>query len=431
MPVAEAAPRDFGSAVEKEIVLWRQRYARPKQLAPEGDWRIWLMLAGRGFGKTRAGAEDVKIYGLTHPGSRIAVGAPTFGDARDVCFEGESGLLSVLPAGTIRRWNRSNGELYLTNGSYYKIVPGEKPARARGPQWHRIWADEIAEWRYPETFWNLMLGLRLGDDPRAVATGTPKPVQLVRELVESPDTVVTQGSTYENRENLPENVFREIMARYEGTALGRQEIYGELLSELPGALWTREVIERCRVSLREAPAVAEMSEVVVAIDPEGAWTGSSETGMVVAGRLGGRKDGVAYVIADASGRYSPEEWSGKAADLYRSYEADVVVAETNFGGDMVRSVLRQADPDLPLRLVRASRGKVLRAEPVVALYERGRVRHIGGHPALEDQMCSFSRDEQPLGTDRVDALVYAVTYLLLSGDTSERRGRALRGEFFY
>ncbi len=423
-----AARRRFSTA-EKSIILWRRRDARPEQLAPEGDWRICFWMAGRGWGKTRTGAEDVKAHGLLNPKCRIAVGAPTFADGRDVCFEGESGLLSVLPADSILKWNRSIGELYLTNRSVYKIVPGEKPAKGRGPQWNRLWGDEVAEWRRPDTWRQLMLGLRLGEDPRAVATGTPKGVELVRELVSDEDCVVTSGSTYENRANLPNNLFREIMRRYEGTSIGRQEILGELLSELPGSLWKRAIIEEHRIPTEDAPALEDFAEIVVAVDPAGSDDeANSETGIVVAGRIGEKATGHAYVLADLSGHYTPDGWSKATLDAFDLYEADYTVAERNQGGAMVRSTLRSRDPNLPLKTVHAKRGKTLRADPVVSLDEQGRVHHVGTLARLEDQQCSFARDEQPLGTDRVDARVYAISELLLAGGRSGR-GRGLRGGF--
>lgn len=384
------------SRAEKSILLWRKKYARREQLAPLADYRVFFYMAGRGAGKTRAAAEDVKAFGLLKPRSRIAVAAPTFSDARDICFEGESGILSVLPANSIRNWNRSIGELYLTNGSYYRIITGDRPAQARGPQWHRAWADEIAEWRRPETFWNLMLGLRLGSDPRAIVTGTPKPVKVVRDLVASPDTYLSRGTTYDNRANLPKNVFREIAERYEGTMLGRQEIYGELLLEMPGTLFPSAIIEEHRIRVEDAPTIEDLQEVVVAVDPEGTEEGDSETGIVVAGRIGDH----VYILSDASDHMSPNGWGQRVVDSYDGWEADYVIAETNQGGAMVKYVISSKDPDIPIRTVHAKRGKVLRADPVVAKYEQGRVHHVGLLAKLETQMSAFTRTEQPLGTDR-------------------------------
>lgn len=335
-------------------------------------------------------------------------------------------MLSVLPADSIRHWNRSIGELRLTNGTYYRIISGERPASGRGPEWNRFWADELAEWRRPETYRQTILGLRAGEDPKAIVTGTPKPVQIIRELVASPDTYITTGSTYENRANLAENVFREITERYEGTSIGEQEIYGKLLSEMPGSLWTRALVERNRVSIAEAPALEDYDEIVVAIDPEGTEEGDSETGICVAGRVGPKATGHAYVISDLSDHYSPDGWARMSLDAYDLNEADYAIAEVNQGGDMVKNTLRSRDATVPVRYVHAKRGKVLRADPVVGLDEQRRVHHIGTLPQLEDQMCSFARDEQPLGTDRVDARVYAIMFLLLG---SKERKKALTGSY--
>lgn len=400
------------SRAEKSILLWRKSHARPKQIAPLGDWRVWFIMSGRGFGKTRSAAEYVKEKGLTHPNSRIAVGAPTFEDARDICFEGESGLLNVLPADSIKSWNRSTGELFLVNRTKYKVVRADVKRTGRGPQWNYLWGDEIAEWRYPDTWNQLMLGLRLGEDPRGVATGTPKPVQLVRDLVKGEDTHVTGGSTYENAANLAAAMFREITQKYEGTAQGQQEIYGKLLSEMPGALWQRTLIEAHRHSVRDAPAFEDLEKVVCAIDPQISKSGGdSETGIVLAGSI---KDH-AWVYSDVSGDYSPNGWAKAAADALEAAEGDFVVAEINQGGDLVKQNMKGVAPSLPVRYVHAKRGKVLRADGVVGAYEQGRVHHVGMLSTLEDQMCSFTRDEQPLGTDRVDALVYALMFLLLKG----------------
>lgn len=427
-----STPRKFTTA-EKSVLLWRKKYARAAQVAPTGDWRVWAICSGRGFGKTRTAAEFVKERGLNHPKARIAVAAPTFeDDVRDVCFEGESGLLSLLPEDSIRAWNRSGGELLLTNGTRYKGIRADVKRKGRGPQWNYLWGDEVGEWRYPEVWDQLMLGLRLGDDPRAIATFTPKPVQLVREILASEDVHITRGSTYDNRANLADNMFREILQKYEGTGKGRQEIYGELLSELPGAMWKRAIIEEHRVRSEDAPTLDDFAEIIVAVDPAGSDDeANSETGIVVCGRIGERASPMshAYVLADMSGHYTPDGWSKAALDAFDLYEADYVVAEKNQGGAMVKSTLRSRNPNVPLKTVHAKRGKALRADPVVSLDEQGRVHHVGAHPVLEDQMCSFSRDEQPLGSDRVDARVYACSELLLSGGRSSRSRRGLAGGF--
>jgi phage terminase large subunit-like protein len=403
--------------------------SRENQIPPPGDWRICAFMAGRGWGKTRTAAEDVKAHGLLNPGARVAVAAPTYADARDICFEGESGLLNVLPQDSIKHWNRSIGELYLTNRSYYRIVAADVKRAGRGPQWTRLWGEEIAEWRYPETWHQLMLGLRLGRDPRAIATFTPKPVQLVRDIVYADDTLVVRGTTYDNRANLAENVFREIVSRYEGTSVGQQEIHGELFEEMPGALWRRALLESNRVPFTPA----NLERVVVAVDPQATTSDEgSETGIVVAGKAPvarHKEDGpkyAGYVIADLSAYYSPNEWAREAVNAYHTYGASAIVYETNQGGDMVRHTLRQKDPHVNLVAVRAKQGKATRAEPIASLDERGLVHHVGIFPELEDQMCSFTQDEQPLGSDRVDARVYALQNLLISGSWKEK---ALTGGF--
>lgn len=381
-------------------------------------------MAGRGWGKTRTAAEATKKHALLNPKARVAVAAPTYGDGRDICFEGESGLLSIIPGDAIRHWNRSLGELVLTNGSYFKIVAADVRRTGRGPQWTMLWGEELAEWRYPETWKQLMLGLRLGTTPKAIVTFTPKPVQLVRDVVYSPDTLLIRGSTYDNRANLAENMFREIVERYEGTTLGQQEIYGELFEEMPGALWTRSVLERNRVS--EFP---EMERIVVAVDPQATNSDEgSETGIVVAGKgyptpyssLNGDRKKHAYVLEDRSGFYSPNDWGKQAIDAYHAWDADAIIYETNQGGDMVRHVLHQKDNTANLIPVRAKKGKWTRAEPIAALDERGLVHHVGLLSTMEDQMCSFTLDEAPLGDDRVDSRVYALTNLMITGSWKER-----------
>ena len=226
-------------------MAWRET-ARSNQLTPDGEWLVWLILAGRGFGKTRTGAEDVAWYGIMNPGSRIAVVAPTYADARDTCIEGDSGLQNVLPRQAIAAWNRSLGELLLTNGTRYKLFSADEPERLRGPQHHRAWCDEVAAWRYPEAWDQLLFGLRLGDDPRIVATTTPRPTPLIRTLVAAPTTHVTRGSTFDNAANLAPAAMAQLKAKYEGTRLGRQELYAEVLDDTPGALWTRAMIEKAR-----------------------------------------------------------------------------------------------------------------------------------------------------------------------------------------
>ena len=400
--------------------------ARPAQRLPVGDWLIWLMLAGRGFGKTRSGAQWAKQQALDMPRSRGALIAATWPDGRDTMVEGESGLLAILPPSVIRggsvetSWNRSLGELYLANGSRLKVFSSEKPGRLRGPQHHYAWGDEPAEWQDAaagagrDTTWsNLMFGLRLGQQPRVMLTGTPKPVQLIKDLLfvhgdrrqgRRPDVHLTTGSTYDNLDNLAPTFREQILAQYEGTRIGRQELQAELLEDVEGALWQLSRIEELRAA--RAP---ELVRVVVAIDPAvTSGEDSDETGIVVAGR---GLDGHGYVLADRSGRFTPKGWAERAVLALDDHKADRVVAEANNGGDMVEATLRTVRATVPFLKVTATRGKRIRAEPIAALYEQGRVHHVGSFDQLEDQMCSWLPDsgESP---DRMDALVWALSELM-------------------
>ena len=379
-------------------------------MPPPGDWRVWLLLAGRGFGKTRSGAEFVRARIAARAARRIALVAPTEADARDVMVEGESGLLAIAPPDYRPVYEPSKRRVTWPNGAIATLFSAEEPERLRGPQHDLAWCDELAAWRYPQTWDMLMFGLRLGEDPRAVVTTTPRPNQLIRALLADPKVVVTRGRTVENRAHLAPAFLAQIVRRYEGTRLGRQELDAELLEDAPGALWRRGVIEASRVAA--PPALAR---VVVAIDPAAAsHKDADETGIIVAGR---DADGGGYVLADASGRYAPAEWARAAIAAYAAHRADRVVAEVNNGGEMVEATLRMVDPNVPFAAVRAARGKAARAEPVAALYEQGRVRHLGAFPQLEDQMCAFTADFDPdaagYSPDRVDALVWALTELIV------------------
>jgi predicted phage terminase large subunit-like protein len=382
--------------------------ARESQLTPDGDWYVWLILAGRGWGKTRTGAEDMAHYAMTHPGARLAVVAPTSAAARDVCVEGESGLLNVIPQPLIKDWNRSLGEMHLANGSQFKLFSADEPDRLRGYQHHRAWCDELAAWRYPDAWDQLMLGLRLGEDPRVVVTTTPRPVALVRSLLGRDGVVVTRGNTFENAANLAPAAVEQLRQRYENTRLGRQELYAEVLDDVPGALWQRAQIDSLRV--KEAP---EMTRVVVAIDPAvTSGEDSDETGIVVCGR---GIDGHGYVLSDRTCRLSPDGWARRATTAYDQYQADRIIAEVNNGGDLVERVIRTVGGSYAYRSVRASRGKTTRAEPIAALYEQGRIHHVGGFAELEDQMCAYTPDGYDGSPDRVDALVWAFTELMVTG----------------
>lgn len=384
---------------------------RPNQRTPQGEWFAWLILAGRGWGKTRTGAEDMARYANLNPGARVAVVAATWAAARDVCVEGESGLLGIIPQPLVEAWNRSLGELILKNGSRFKLFSADEPDRLRGYQHHRAWCDELASWRYPDAWDQLLLGLRLGTDPRVVVTTTPRPVAIVRSLLARDGVCVTRGSTFENAANLAPAAIAQLRDRYDGTRIGRQELYAEVLDDVPGALWQRDQIDKLRV--RQAP---ELQRVIVSIDPAGtSGEDADETGIIVAG-LG--VDGHGYLLADRSCRLSPDGWAKRAAIAYDEFEGDRIIAERNFGADLVERVFRTVGRNYPFRTVVASRGKAVRADPVSALYEQGRVHHVGGFPELEDQLCQFTPEGCTADNDdRADALVWAFTELML-----ERRG---------
>jgi phage terminase large subunit-like protein len=377
----------------------------PHQIPPTGEWDTWVILAGRGSGKTRAGTQ----YVLDHlmkmgPNARVGVGAPTTADARDVCAEGASGLMTVGRQ-FFTAYNRSLGEARHIGGGYVKFMGAEEPARWNGPQWSLLWADELALWNR-ESWEQAQFGLRLGEHPRAIVTTTPKARKFVRELAQLPTTIVRTASTMDNP-YLSENVLRRLQDRYGGTRLGRQELLAEWLDDTPGALWTRDLLDQYRVN--RAP---EMLRIVVAIDPSGgSEEGHAECGIVVAGK---GIDGHAYVLGDGSARLSPQRWARKAVGLYREHRADRIVAERNFGGEMVRATIQTVDESVPVLLVNASRSKRIRAEPVAALDEQGRVHHVGMLPALEDQLCSWIPDSGDVSPDRLDARVWALTNLMLS-----------------
>ena len=404
--------RDELDTIGHDWELW----ARHSQLPPDGDWRVWLLLAGRGFGKTRTGAELVRARIAARRARHVALVAPTAADARDVMVEGESGLLAIASAHNRPHYEPSKRRLTWPNGAIATTYSADEPERLRGPQHDFAWCDELAAWRYPAAWDMLMFGLRLGRDPRAVVTTTPRPTALIKALLADPHVAVTRGRTAENAENLAPAFLDQIVRRYQGTRLGRQELEAEMLEDAAGALWSRALIEAARVT--QVPA---LRRVVVAIDPAaGSGEHSDETGIVVAGR---DEAGHGYVLADLSGRYAPTEWAKAAVAAFRAHEADRVVAEVNNGGEMVEATLRVVDPAVPFGAVRASRGKVARAEPVAALYEQGRVHHQGAFPALEDQMCGFVHDfdraTAGYSPDRVDALVWALTELMVRPPAGE------------
>ena len=390
---------------------WTHQLARPEQI-PTSDtsWNTWLYLAGRGAGKTRTAAEWLAYQASSNPKTRWAIAAPTYGDVRDTCAEGQSGIVNVLREyGTLKDYNRSIGEIFLTNGSRIKLFSGEEPDRFRGPQFHGGWFDELAAFKYPDAWDQYQFGLRLGDHPQTIVTTTPRPTKLIKDLMKREGVIVQRGSTFDNAANLAPSALAELKHRYDNTRLGRQELYGEILDNVEGALWTREMIERARVD--KAPSLIR---VVVAIDPAVTSSATSdETGIVAAGLSA---NGEYYILDDKSLRASPDAWARQAVNLYHEHNADKIVAETNNGGDMVLLLLQQVDASVPTKKVTATRGKQLRAEPISSLYEQARVHHVGYFPELEEQMCEWT----PISSDspdRLDALVWALTELNSGGST--------------
>lgn len=409
----------------KAKLLWHWPFwARPQQLAPKGDWNTWVILAGRGFGKTRAGSEWVRsmVCGDTPlakgKASRVALIAETAADARDVLVEGDSGVMSVHPKDFRPNYEPSKRRLTWPNGAMATLYNATEPDQLRGPQHDLAWCDELAKWRYAAETWDMLLfGLRLGQHPRSLITTTPRPIALLKKIMSDPKTVVTRGSTYDNAKNLAPAFLEQIKRKYEGTRLGRQELNAEILDDVPGSLWTREGLDKARRNRTEK--LPDMQRVVVAIDPAGKSQetaiseGTAETGIVVAG-LG--VDGRGYLIDDLSCSLSPNGWARRALSAFDMYAADCIVVETNQGGDMVKQTVQSVRPGVNVREVHASRGKVTRAEPIAALYEQGRISHVGTFPELEDQMVLFT----PLGIagdttgDRVDAMVWAFSQLFPS-----------------
>jgi phage terminase large subunit-like protein len=412
---AELAARTFDEP-EHPVIKWED-IARPEQIPPVGDWLVWLFLAGRGAGKTRSASEWVLEKART-PGMRIALVGRTPADVRDVMIEGESGIIACARPGETPIYEPSKRRLTWPNGSIASAFSAETPSSLRGPQFHYAWADEAAAWTDAgkgdvlDTAWNnLMLGLRLGENPQCAVTTTPKPNKLTRTIMERATTIISRGSTYDNLKNLAPAFKANVLAAYEGTRIGAQELNGELLDDVEGALWTLGMIEQARVTTHP-----DLQRVVVSVDPSGgAGKGSDEQGIVVAGK---GVDGEWYVLADRSCKLSPHGWASRAIAAYYEFGADRIVAERNFGGDMVVETITNLDNKVPVKMVTASRGKVQRAEPVAALYEQGRVHHVGPDlSVLEDQMTTWT-PTNGTSPDRMDALVWAVTDLALGGQGS-------------
>lgn len=409
----EATRKEFvGSLSETQCAEllhdWRGFLARPNQIAPEGDWDIWMILAGRGFGKTRSGAEWVREQ-VKAGSQRIALVAETQKDLEEVMIEGDSGLLSIFPPTEKPEYRKKPVRLTFKNGAIALGYNATQPDQLRGPQFDAAWCDELAKWRYARETWDqLQFGLRLGDHPRQIVTTTPRPIELIKAIVAGSEgeAHVTRGRTLDNKSNLAATFLTKIENRYAGTRLGRQELEGEILGDLPGALWRLDAIDLFRRT--EAPE--NLSRIVVAVDPAVTNTDQSdEHGVIVAGIEGQ----TGSVLEDGSVRGSPLQWARRAIALHDKYAADGIVVEVNQGGDMVAQTLRSVRSELNIIEVRATRGKHVRAEPIAALYEQGRVHHVGSFPELENQMTMMTSAgyEGENSPDRLDALVWALTEL--------------------
>jgi phage terminase large subunit-like protein len=401
------------SPQELAYLLYDWRFwARPEQVPPEQDWQLWIIMAGRGFGKTRAGSEWVRSIAEVNPQARIALVAATYAEGRAVMVEGEAGLLAIAPPKQRPVYEPSLRRLRWPNGARATLYSAEDAEGLRGPQHSHGWCDELAKWPQAESTWmNLELGLRLGEAPQVCITTTPRPVPLLKQLLLRKAAIVTRGRTADNAANLPRSFLRNVKAHYDGTYLGRQELEGELIDDLPGALWTRALLARCHV--RHAPPLVR---VVVGVDPPVSSGDKADACGIVA--CGVDADGKAYVLADMSVQgASPDGWARAVARCSAAVSADKVVAECNNGGELVSAVLHQVAPALPVTLVRAAHGKVARAEPIAALYEQGKVFHAGHFPQLEDELCGLGVGGAYQGPgrspDRADALVWALTTLML------------------
>lgn len=389
-------------------------HAREQQLPPPGDWVVWLILAGRGYGKTRTLVETGSAMARSGAYHHIGVVADSAADYRDVLVENRrSGFLHVGPSWWRPQYEPSKRRLTWPNGATATLYSAEDPDQLRGPEHDALLFDELAKYQYAEECWNMaMFGLRTGARPVVIVATTPRPIKIVRELVASPTCVVTRGTTYDNRANLSESFFSEVVRRYEGTRIGRQELNAEILDDVPGALWTRALLDENRVA--EPPPPGDIVRCVVGVDPAvTSGSESCETGIITMA-LGANGHG--YVLEDASCRLQPLAWGERVIGAYSAHAADRVIGEVNNGGDLVEMNLRAIDPNVSYEAVRASRGKRARAEPVAALDEQHRIHHVGGFAELEDQMCAFLPEGGgDQGNDRVDARVWAAWSLMLDG----------------
>lgn len=448
----EAKSRLLASLTDRECRDLRYHWsfwARPAQMLPDGAWSVWAIIAGRGFGKTRTGAETVREWAETLPGCRIALVGRTAADVRDVMIRGKAGILQVSHPDFRPRYEPSKRLLTWPNGSMATAYSADEPDNLRGPEHHKAWADEMAAWRFADESWmHLEMGLRARNnpdhgwftEPQVIVTTTPRPLPLLREILAKADTATTRGNTFDNRANLAPVYLRKMADAYLDTRIGRQELFGELFEDVEGALWNAQLIEKQRWKLggrgtREFP---QMARVVVAVDPAFVQgPDRDETGIVVCGRTPDRRG---FVLGDWSSDGSPEQWAQRTLEAYDHFQADALVVETNRGGDLVIQMIRQACQGGWLGLdgkkvaprscpriipVRAARGqsKDVRAEPILAMYERGRIWHAGSFPLLEDQMCTWVPGQTRKSPDRMDAMVYGFTELFPADPAGVRAHR--------
>lgn len=390
---------------EELLYDWEGVWARPKQLPPPGDWLTWMILTGRGWGKTRTGSEWVT--GNAKKGAKhIALIGQTKADVRDTMIElGPASILKISNPNFMPKYESSKRRIVWPNGCVGTVYSGDEPDQVRGPSHDIAWIDELAKFKYPQDIWdNLMFGLREGEDMRILITTTPRPIPIIKRLFTDPNTIVIPGNTYENKDNLPKKYFDYVIAPYVGTRLGQQEIEGKILDDNPNALWTRKIIENNRRN-----NFPELIRIVIAVDPEAtAKEGSSETGIMAIGLCA---NGHGWLLDDNTLRGTPNEWGNAIITSYHKFNADRIVAEVNNGGDMVEFVIHTIDKNVAYKDVHATKGKYIRAEPVSALYEQNRIHHVGNFPELEDQLCEWVPGD--LSPDRLDALVWGVTELML------------------
>ncbi len=399
----------FAQKEEKNHQSW-EHTARPEQREPTHQpWNTWLILAGRGFGKTRTGAETVWSWIRDTRYKHIALIGQTIIEARQVMVEGESGLLSVIPKGALKKYHKGDGLLEFHNGAQVRIYSADRYERLRGPQFDAAWVDELAKFKNTEAFWEqLSLCLRLGNDPKCIVTTTPRRNSVLTQLINDDACVVTRGSTFDNAANLAPGFLKNLNKQFAGTRLEAQEIYAQMLDETEGALWAPDKI------VYEKPPNEDWRRIIIAVDPaETHAETSDETGIIV---MGYHSNGQAYVLEDATHKAPPSQWIRKIVELYEKYEADRVVAEVNKGGDMVKDLLLACSSHISYKGVRATRGKMIRAEPIVSLYEQGKVKHVQPLPQLEAQLCAWVPEVSNKSPDRLDALVWGLTDLFLSNE---------------